>query len=431
MIVQKRGPLKGQITVPGDKSISHRAVMFGALAEGITEVTNFLQGADCHSTIRCFNQLGIEIDNNVSSDTVIIRGKGLHGLSKPKAILDVGNSGTTMRLISGILSGQNFAVTLTGDESIQRRPMGRIMTPLTLMGADIKSIQCNGCAPLSINSTPGKQSRLQGIQYISPVASAQIKSCVLLAGLYAESETSVTEPSLSRNHTELMLIQFGAAISSVGNTATIVPDPKLMASKINVPGDISSAAYFIAAGLIVPNSELILKNVGINPTRDGIIKVCRQMGANISLENYIDNGGEPVADIVVRYSELTGTKVGGGIIPTLIDEIPIIAILACFAKGQTVIKDAAELKVKESNRIDVMVENLSRMGADITATPDGMIINGGKPLHGTTIESKSDHRIAMSFAIASLLAEGETIIQNAECVDISYPNFYADLKELS
>jgi 3-phosphoshikimate 1-carboxyvinyltransferase len=269
-----------------------------------------------------------------------------------------------------------------------------------------------------------------GINYSSPVASAQIKSCVLLAGLYAEGETSVTEPSLSRNHTELMLTQFGAAITSVGNTATIVPEPKLMANKINVPGDISSAAYFIAAGLIVPNSEIIIKNVGINPTRDGIIKVCKQMGAKISLENVIDNGGEPVADIVVRYSELTGTEVGGEIIPTLIDEIPIIAILACFAKGQTVIKDAAELKVKESNRIDVMVENLSRMGADITATPDGMIINGGNPLHGTAIESKSDHRIAMSFAIASLLAEGETIIQDSDCVDISYPNFYADLKSL-
>jgi 3-phosphoshikimate 1-carboxyvinyltransferase len=427
MIDRKRGPLKGHITVPGDKSISHRAVMFGALAEGTTEVTNFLQGADCLSTIRCFNQLGIEIDNNASSDRVIIRGKGLHGLSKLKDILDVGNSGTTMRLISGILSGQDFAVSLTGDESIQRRPMGRIMTPLQMMGADIKSVKENNCAPLFINNSLDK---LKGIHYNSPVASAQIKSCVLLAGLYAEGNTSVTEPTLSRNHTELMLTQFGATIASVGNTATIVPDPKLMARKIEVPGDISSAAYFIAAGLIVPNSELIIKNVGINPTRDGILQVCRQMGAHISLENVLDNGGEPVADIVVRYSELLGTEVGGAIIPTLIDEIPIIAILACFAKGQTIIKDAAELKVKESNRIDVMVENLTKMGADITATPDGMIINGGKPLHGATIESKSDHRIAMSFAIASLLAEGDTVIQDAECVDISYPNFYNDLKGL-
>ncbi|MHB8127691.1 MAG: 3-phosphoshikimate 1-carboxyvinyltransferase [Mobilitalea sp.] len=430
MNLNKRGPLKGQITVPGDKSISHRAVMIGALAEGTTEVTNFLQGADCLSTIRCFNQLGIEIDNNVYSDNVIIHGKGLHGLKKPLDILDVGNSGTTMRLMSGILSGLTFSSFISGDASIQKRPMGRILTPLTMMGADIKSIDNNDYAPLAINSASSMSAKLQGIHYISPVASAQIKSCVLLAGLNAEGETSVTEPSLSRNHTELMLTEFGASITSNGNTATILPNPNLKGKKVNVPGDISSAAYFIAAGLIVPNSEIVIKNVGINPTRDGILKVCRQMGANITLENVIDNGGEPVADLVVRYSELTGVEVGGAIIPTLIDEIPIIAVLACFAKGQTVIKDAAELKVKESNRIDVMVENLSKMGADITATADGMIINGGRPLHGADIESKSDHRIAMSFAIASLLAEGDTVIQDAECVDISYPNFYSDLKSL-
>jgi 3-phosphoshikimate 1-carboxyvinyltransferase len=430
MIVKKRGPLKGQLTVPGDKSISHRAVMFGALAEGTTEVTNFLQGADCLSTIRCFNQLGIEIHNSIASETVTIHGKGLHGLSVPKDILDVGNSGTTMRLISGILSGQNFPVSLTGDDSIQRRPMGRIMTPLQMMGADIISIPNNNCAPLSINGTYTKH-KLKGIHYNSPVASAQIKSCVLLAGLYASESTTVTEPSLSRNHTELMLTQFGATITSMGNSATILPEPKLVGRRITVPGDISSAAYFIAAGLIVPNSELVIKNVGINPTRDGIIQVCRQMGANIRLENLADLGGEPVADIVVRYSELTGTVVGTTIIPTLIDEIPIIAILACFAKGQTVIKDATELKVKESNRIDVMVENLTKMGADITATADGMIINGGKPLHGASIESKSDHRIAMSFAIASLLAEGVTEIKDAECVEISYPNFFNNLEGLS
>ncbi|HWT73959.1 MAG TPA: 3-phosphoshikimate 1-carboxyvinyltransferase [Mobilitalea sp.] len=430
MIFQKRGPLKGTITVPGDKSISHRGVMFGALAQGTTEVTNFLQGADCLSTIRCFRQLGIEILNDASSDKVIVHGKGLHGLSKPSDMLDVGNSGTTMRLISGILSGQSFAVSLNGDESIQKRPMSRIMTPLTQMGADIISIPGNGCAPLAINSSSDTPAKLKGIHYNSPVASAQIKSCVLLAGLYADGETSVTEPSLSRNHTELMLTQFGAQITSIGNTATIQPSPSLTGRKINVPGDISSAAYFIAAGLIVPNSEVVIKNVGINPTRDGIIKVCQQMGADITLENVIDNGGEPVADLVVRSSELKGTEIGGALIPTLIDEIPIIAILACIAEGRTVIKDASELKVKESNRIDVMVNNLSRMGADITATADGMIINGGKPLHGATIESKSDHRIAMSFAVASLLAEGETNIINAECVDISYPNFYSDLGSL-
>jgi 3-phosphoshikimate 1-carboxyvinyltransferase len=430
MKFQKCGPLKGVIKVPGDKSISHRSVMFGALAQGTTEVTNFLQGADCLSTIRCFKQLGIEIENHPASYHVVVRGKGLHGLSKPTDILDVGNSGTTMRLISGILCGQRFESSLIGDESIKRRPMGRIMTPLSMMGADIKSLKGNDCAPLAINAEVGSKSTLTGIHYNSPVASAQIKSCILLAGLYAEGETSVTEPSLSRNHTELMLSTFGATIKSVDNTATIIPNPQLIGQKINVPGDISSAAYFIAAGLLVPNSEIVIKNVGINPTRDGILQVCRQMGADITMENIIDNGGEPVADLVVRSSELTATKVDGKLIPTLIDEIPMIAVLACFAKGQTVIKDASELKVKESNRIDVMVDNLTRMGADITATSDGMIINGGKPLHGATIDSKDDHRIAMSFTIAALLAEGETTILKSECVDISYPNFYSDLKSL-
>lgn len=431
MIFRKCGPLKGSVTVPGDKSISHRSVMFGALAEGVTEVTNFLQGADCLSTIRCFNQMGIEITHDQSTDKIIVHGKGIHGLSKPDDVLDVGNSGTTMRLISGILSGQPFDTVLNGDESIQKRPMGRIMTPLTMMGADIKSIPQNGCAPLTINSTVGRNPKLIGIHYVSPVASAQIKSCVLLAGLYAEGETRVTEPSLSRNHTELMLREFGASVTSKDNTATIQPYPKLKGQKINVPGDISSAAYFIAAALLVPNSELLIKNVGINPTRDGILRICRQMGADIRLENIIDNGGEPVADLVVRHSNLIGTEVGGDVIPTLIDELPMIAVLACFAKGRTVIRDAAELKVKESNRIDVMVENLSRMGADITATADGMIINGGKPLHGAIIESKADHRIAMSLAIASLMAEGETTIMNADCVNISYPNFYSDLSKLT
>jgi len=435
MTFQKTNSLKGQITVPGDKSISHRAIMFGALAAGTTEVTNFLQGADCLSSIHCFRQLGIEIENNAASDSVIIHGKGLHGLKEPNNILDVGNSGTTIRLISGILCGQDFPVTLIGDESIQKRPMGRVMTPLRKMGADIISSTGNDCAPLLINSLERndltRQMKLKGIHYYSPVASAQIKSCVLLAGLYADGETSVTEPSLSRNHTELMLAGFGATIYSKDCTATILPEPTLVGKKIMVPGDISSAAYFIAAGLIVPNSEIIIKNVGINPTRDGILHVVRQMGADITLENIVDTAGEPVADIIVRHSELHGINVGGSLIPTLIDEIPIIAILACFAKGQTIIKDAAELKVKESNRIDVMVENLTKMGADITATADGMIINGGKPLHGASIESKSDHRIAMSFAIANLMAEGETIIQDADCVNISYPNFYSDLRSLS
>jgi len=429
MKFRKHGPLKGCITVPGDKSISHRAVMLGALAEGKTFVSHFLQGADCLATIRCFKQMGIDIVNDEEKETVTIIGKGLYGLSKPDGLLDAGNSGTTIRLLSGILCGQHFEAIISGDSSIQKRPMGRIMTPLTMMGADITSINGNGCAPLAINSK-GSADRLKGIHYTSPVASAQVKSCILLAGMYAEGETAVTEPALSRNHTELMLARFGAEVSTNGNTASIQPNPRLRGCKIDVPGDISSAAFFIAAGLLVPNSEIILKNVGINPTRSGIITVCRQMGADIRLENVRDDSGEPVADIIVKHSELKGIEIGGDIIPALIDEIPIIAILASAAKGRTVIKDAAELKVKESNRIDVMADNLSRMGADITATDDGLVINGGKPLHGAIIDSKSDHRIAMSFAIASLIADGETQIRDAECVNISYPRFYEDLASL-
>ena len=417
-------PLKGEITVPGDKSISHRAVMFGALSKGTTEVTNFLQGADCLSTIDCFRRLGLAIEN--TSEKIIVHGKGLHGLTKSDKILDVGNSGTTTRLISGILAGQNFETILNGDESIQSRPMKRIMEPLSLMGADIASLRDNNCAPLRIAGSP-----LHGIHYTSKVSSAQVKSCILLAGLYADGLTSVTEPSVSRNHTELMLRGFGANVVCRDKTAAITPDPELIGQKIEVPGDISSAAYFIAAGLIVPGSEILVKNVGINPTRDGIIRVCQAMGADITLFNKREHGGEPVADILVRYSSLEATTIEGEIIPTLIDELPMIAVMACFAKGTTVIKDAAELKVKESDRIAVMVDNLSRMGAHITATDDGMIIEGGFPLHGAEIDSHLDHRIAMSFAVAALASEGETTIKDADCVKISYPHFYEDLFRLS
>ena len=419
----KKNPLKGEITIPGDKSISHRAVMFGALAQGMTEITNFLQGADCLSTIDCFRRLGIEIKN--TSDKIIVYGKGLHGLKKSDTILDVGNSGTTTRLISGILAGQNFETTLTGDDSIQNRPMKRIMEPLSMMGADIVSLRNNNCAPLRITGAS-----LHGIHYHSKVASAQVKSCILLAGLYADGTTSVTEPSVSRNHTELMLRGFGAHVICEDKTATITPDLELIGQKIEVPGDISSAAYFIAAGLIVPGSEILIKNVGINPTRDGLLRVCKAMGADMTLLNKRENGGEPVADILVRYSTLNAATIEGELIPTLIDEIPMIAVMACFANGTTIIKDAAELKVKESDRIAVMVENLSRMGAHVAATDDGMIIEGGYPLHGTKIDSHLDHRIAMSFAVAALAAEGETFIKDADCVKISYPNFYDDLLKL-
>lgn len=417
-------PLRGELEIPGDKSISHRAIMFGSLAKGTTEVTHFLQGADCLSTISCFQKLGIKIENN--TDKIIIHGKGLHGLSAPADILDCGNSGTTTRLISGILSGQNFTSTLTGDASIQKRPMKRIMEPLSQMGANITSLHENNCAPLTI-----KGRKLKGIHYHSPIASAQVKSAILLAGLYADGETKVTEPYVSRNHSEIMLSHFGAKVRTEDTTAIVLPEPILEGQKIAVPGDISSAAYFIAAGLLVPGSEILLKNVGVNPTRDGILRVAKDMGGHIELLNINTDNGEPTADLLVKFSALKGITIGGEIIPTLIDEIPIIAIMAAFAKGTTIIKDAAELKVKESNRIQVMVDNLNAMGADIESTDDGMIIHGGKDLHGAIIDSHKDHRIAMSFAIASLLADGHMTILDRDCVDISFPNFYTDLNRLT
>lgn len=442
MKMKYTAPLRGELSIPGDKSISHRSIMFGALANGTTEVTNFLTGADCLSTIACFRQMGIDIslEENSQGGHVLVHGKGLHGLSAPSAILDAGNSGTTVRLLSGILAGQAFDSTITGDASIQKRPMKRIMTPLLAMNADVSSLNGNGCAPLLIR---GK--KLRGTHYNSPVASAQVKSCVLLAGLYADGITSVTEPAVSRNHSELMLRYFGAdlrtgeeakdqahskAAVSGGFTVSISPEPVLTGQKVRVPGDISSAAYFIAAALLVPGSELLLKNVGINPTRDGMLRVCQAMGADITLLNEDHSGAEPCADLLVRSSDLKAVEIGGSLIPTLIDELPILAVLAAFADGTTVIRDASELRVKESDRIAVMTENLTRIGCPVEATADGMIITGGQPLHGAVIDPHKDHRIAMSFAVAALACAGETEILDADCVKISYPRFYQDLATL-
>ena len=420
--------LRGKVTVPGDKSVSHRCIMFGSIAKGTTEIHNFLKGADCLATIRCFRTMGIDIKE--TDDVITVHGEGLHGLHAPSDILDVGNSGTTTRLLSGILAGQPFESKLSGDESLNSRPMKRIMEPLTRMGANISSILRNGCAPLYIS--PGK---LHGIHYDSPVASAQVKSCILLAGLYADGETSVTEPSLSRNHTELMLREFGAdirsshALDTTKATAAISPCKELYGQKITVPGDISSAAYFIAAGLIVPDSEILIENVGINPTRAGILKVCEDMGGDIALLNERTEGGEKIADILVRTSRLHGTTIEGDIIPTLIDEIPVIAVMAAVAEGTTVIKDAAELKVKETDRIETVTDNLRAMGCDVTPTEDGMIINGGR-LKGASIHTLLDHRIAMAFSIAALVAKGNTKILDSKCVEVSYPTFYDTFEQL-
>ena len=420
--------LKGTVSVPGDKSISHRCIMFGSIANGTTEIHNFLKGADCLATIRCFQSMGINIEE--TDHTITVHGKGLHGLSAPLNILDVGNSGTTTRLLSGILAGQKFESKLSGDESLNSRPMKRIIEPLTMMGANISSILRNGCAPLYI--APGN---LHGIHYDSPVSSAQVKSCILLAGLYAEGETSVTEPSLSRNHTELMLKEFGAdirtlhSLSGTEATAYIKPYPKLYGQKIVVPAVISSAAYFIAAGLIVPDSEILIEHVGINPTRSGILKVCEDMGGDITLLNERCEAGEKIADILVRTSSLHGITIEGDIIPTLIDEIPIIAVMAAVADGTTVIKDAAELKVKETDRIETVTDNLKAMGCNVTPTEDGMIITGGT-LHGASIHTLLDHRIAMAFSIAALVADGTTKILDSKCVDVSYPTFYDTFEQL-
>ena len=414
--------IKGRLKVPGDKSISHRAVMFGSIAKGTTNIKGFLTGADCISTISIFKKMGIDIE--LDNTFVKVHGKGLYGLTCPHEILDCGNSGTTTRLVSGILSAQNFTSVLTGDKSIQKRPMNRIITPLSMMGADIESN--DGFAPLTITG-----SKLHGIEYNSPVASAQVKSAILLAGLYASSPTTVTEPAKSRDHTELMLKKFGANLTSTKTSVTINPCSELFANDIDVPSDISSAAFFMAAAILVPNSELILENVGINPTRDGIIKVLKDMGANIEIINQTDSF-EPVADIKVTYSKLHATCIGGDIIPTLIDELPLLAALASLADGTTVIKDAEELKVKESNRIRVMCEELSKLSVDVIETKDGMEIKGTDKLKGTvTISTHDDHRIAMTFAVLNLVSDGEIRLDNKNCVEISYPEFFNDLKKVN
>ena len=418
--------LTGEITVPGDKSISHRAIMLGSIAHGITKIDNFLMGEDCLSTIECFRKMGVEIE--VNSDNVIVSGVGLNGLKEPSGILDAGNSGTTTRLISGILAGQKFKSTITGDDSLKTRPMKRIIEPLSKMGAKFLCINEDGYLPFTISG-----GEIKGIAYESKVASAQVKSACLLAGLYADCPTTVIEPSQSRNHSELMLEYFGADIKCHSKTeVSIKPNPRLMGQHVIVPSDISSAAYFMVAGLICEGSDILIKNVNINPTRAGIINVIQDMNGNISLENIRKQSNEEVADIHVTYSpDMRGTTIGGDIIPTLIDEIPVIAVLAAFAQGKTIIKDAAELKVKESNRIDTVVNGLDAIGANVKACDDGMVIYGGATLFGAKIETKKDHRIAMAFAIANLISKGSIILDDGDCVAISFPDFYDKLDMIS
>ena len=419
MVIQKMKKAVGQIKVPGDKSISHRAVMLGSLANGVTEISGFLKGADCLSTIDCFRKMGIDID--INGENVTVHGNGLRGLLKPDEMLYTGNSGTTTRLLCGILAGQNFDTSITGDASIQKRPMGRVVQPLSMMGAKIENEYC----PLYITGT-----KLHGIDYKMPVASAQVKTAIILAGLYADGETVIHEIEKSRDHTELMLSAMGADLTVDNLDITVKPTNDLTAVNVDVPGDISSAAFFLVLGAIMPNSQITVTNVGINPTRTGIINVLKDMGADITLENVHTSAGETVADITVRSSSLKGTTVGGDIIPRLIDELPIIAVAAVFADGQTVIKDAQELKVKETNRIRAVVDEFNKCGIDITETDDGMIINGGKSIHGADFKTYGDHRMAMSLTVLAQLADGESTLDDSDCACVSYPTFFDDFYKL-
>lgn len=409
--------LHGTLVVPGDKSISHRSVMFGAIATGKTTVSGFLLGEDCLSTIDCFRKLGVQID--VDGTSVTIESAGMDAWQEPTEVLYTGNSGTTTRLMLGILAGTKLHTVMTGDASIGKRPMRRVIDPLREMGAQISGRANGQYTPLAIQGTS-----LRAIDYTMPVASAQVKSAVLLAGLRAEGTTIVREKEVSRDHTERMLRQFGAEVDVDGGVVSFKGGQQLKGTHVNVPGDISSAAFFLVAGSIAPNSEIVLENVGVNPTRDGIIEVLEQMGADMTIEPTALEQAEPTATITIRSSRLKATTIGGEIIPRLIDEIPILALLATQAEGTTVIKDAEELKVKETDRITAVVGELKKLGANIEATDDGMIIHGPTPLHGASLTTYGDHRIGMMGAVAALITDSEVELDDADCIAVSYPTFF-------
>lgn len=414
--------LSGTIRVPGDKSISHRSVMFGAVAEGQTRIKHFLQGEDCLSTIAAFRALGVEITE--TENELIVEGKGWSGLKPAAEPIDIGNSGTTIRLLLGILAGRPFETTLFGDVSIGKRPMNRVMLPLNQMGARSHGVSGTEFPPITIQGT----SLLTPIHYELPIASAQVKSALLFAALQTEGESVIIEKKQTRNHTEDMIRQFGGKIEVDGLNLSITGPQRLKGQTIVIPGDISSAAFFIVAGLIVPNSQICLENVGLNSTRTGIIDVVRQMNGQIKIDVQEEQSTESSGTITVETSRLTGIEIGGALIPRLIDELPVIALLATQALGVTVIKDAAELKVKETNRIDAVVRELTKLGADIKATEDGMVIQGGTPLHGAAVDSYGDHRMGMMLQIAALMVtSGDVILENAEAISVSYPHFFEDV----
>lgn len=426
LIIQPSRGLHGEVILPGDKSISHRAVMFSAIAEGDTTITGFLTGEDTLNTARAIQKMGIQVDG-LGSERLVVHGNGLDGLAEPVGVLDLGNSGTGMRLLAGLLAGQDFFSVLTGDQYLVKRPMGRIVEPLRQMGARIDGRVNGKLAPLSIR---GGGSRLEAFDYVSPIASAQVKSAILLAGLYASGETSVKEPAKSRDHTERMLRFFGVEISEQGLKVSLRGRQKLRAQGLlEIPSDISSAAFFMVAASIVPGSDLVIKNIGVNPTRTGIIDILREMGADITLQNEREQAGEPVADIRVKHKKLRGVRVAGDVVPRAIDEIPILAVAAAYAKGKTVIQDASELRVKESDRIATIAAELRKMGVAIQELPDGMEITGKESLEGTVCESHGDHRIAMSMAVAGLAARGETRVRDCDWIDTSFPGFERLLKQ--
>ena len=415
--------LAGCIRVPGDKSISHRSIMFGSFAKGVTTVHDILRGEDVLSTMQVFRDLGVQIEDD--GNVVTIHGVGFAGLQAPTNKLNMGNSGTSIRLISGVLAGQDFAVEMFGDDSLSKRPMDRITVPLRQMGVQIAGRTNRDLPPLTIHGNKN----LQPIHYTLPVASAQVKSALIFAALQAQGESVIVEKEMTRNHTEDMIKQFGGQISVNGKEIRIQGGQEFTGQNVLVPGDISSAAFWIVAGLIIPNSKIILENVCINETRTGILDVVKAMGGNINLSN-IDRVAKS-ATITIETSELVGTEIGGEIIPRLIDELPIIALLATQAKGQTVIRDAEELKVKETDRIQVVADALNSMGADITPTEDGMIIKGKTSLHGAKVHTFGDHRIGMMTAIAALLVkDGQVELERAEAINTSYPNFFDDLEDL-
>ncbi len=417
LTVEPAGGLKGELDLPGDKSISHRAVILGAVADGATTVRNFLNTGDCLSTIRCLTDLGVAVDG-VGGQVVTIQGRGLESLSEPRDVLDAGNSATTARFLTGLLSGQNFFSCLSGDDSLKERPMGRVTEPLRAMGARITGRDDGRKLPLAIQGTG-----LKAIEYKTPVASAQIKSALLLAGLYADGVMTVTEPGLSRDHTERLMEVMGADIKTGANTVSVTGGKGLKGVTVDVPADMSSAAFLIVAALITRASSLRLRQVGMNTTRIGLLDALKNMGATITYEAMSMKQREPRADIIVESSRLKGTRIGAELVPRLIDELPVLAVAATQAEGETVIKGAAELRVKETDRISAIVGNLKKMGADIKETKDGMIIKGPVGLKGAVVDSFGDHRIAMAMAVAGLVASGQTVIEDDSCIDISFPGF--------